>query len=35
LNGLPILIVAVNGPFTFDGSRHVSEHVPPQPYENV
>ena len=26
--------VAVNGPFTFEGSRHESEHEPPHPYWN-
>ncbi|MHC4758663.1 MAG: hypothetical protein ACYTE8_08395 [Planctomycetota bacterium] len=35
LNGLPISTLAVKGPFTFKGSRHESEHVPPHPYSNV
>ena len=32
LNGPATSTVAVNGPATFLGSRHESEHVPPQPY---
>ena len=35
LNGPPISTVAVNGPFTFLGSRHESEQVPPQPYSKL
>lgn len=35
LKGLPTSTVAINGPFTFLGSRHESEQVPPQPYSNV
>jgi hypothetical protein len=32
LNGPATSTVAVNGPATFLGSRHESEHVPPHPY---
>ena len=32
LNGPATSTVAVNGPATFLGSRHESEHEPPQPY---
>jgi hypothetical protein len=32
LNGPATSTVAVNGPATFFGSRHESEHVPPHPY---
>jgi len=34
LKGASRWIVAVKGPFTFVGSRHESEQVPPQPYWN-
>ncbi len=34
LNGPAISTVAVNGPFTFLGSRHESEQVSPHPYSN-
>jgi len=27
--------VAINGPFTFFGSRHESEQVPPHPYSKL
>ncbi len=35
LNGPATSTVTVNGPVTFFGSRHESEHVLPQPYEKL
>jgi hypothetical protein len=35
LKGPAMSTVATNGPFTFLGSRHESEQVPPQPYSKL
>ena len=35
LNGPSTLTIALKGPPTLLGSRHESEHVPPQPYSRL
>ena len=35
LNGPGTSTLTVKGPLTFLGSRHESEHVPPQPYSRL